>query len=1211
MKLCKLKLKNLNSFRKNIEIDFEDSPLGDASLVAITGPTGAGKTTLLDAICVALYGKTPRLSGNQNQHPRHLISHGKMEGFAEVHFEANGARYHATWSIKRKGSPKAQLFDDSGELITTKVAQEVGSILGFDFDTFKRSIMLAQGEFAAFLRADLKDRREILEKTAGIGIYNKLNDKLNEKENEVRKTYEHLNLKLDVMPAVSRNGITLLEKELDKLNESAKEFDGRNRKIQKEIESEKKRKEDYEKLQSSKKRQEELSNQQPDINALQAEVENAQCAERLRPEKQAFDTTKSELEKVVEALVVAATEKTDVEDQVKTDQTDFDEKETAYQDASDDHNRKKPIYTNAKVDVGRAVDQIAEASKRTPDLADLESNIVALDGQLAGKQSHQAQLQGQITNAKNFLDKNPLPSDRQHRLNRATGLLAELDAQQKQLETESQSKTEHDQKVSSLKLEIGRLSKDSQKRLSKKTGAETALKTATDELNVLLASGIREEWDVRKQQAIQVQPIAQRYEIVEADLVDSEDDLRKLNETKADLNAELEQIEDELGTQAEVCQRAAEAVQDCEAARESTLLADSVNHFRQRLQPGEPCEVCGATEHPRADVVEPDSEDLLQAAENALDNAKSEARSAELHRQHLNTRQVQIEQNKRNTTEQIDEGTDEIEKLQDERGQLLVQWKVLYPGTDISSDWIADQITEMDTAIAAIGTAEKTRTNASHSYQTATQQFENCEKDLKRERKFLTDSEKQLQNVIDAVEDLKEDIASTENSFWDLLPESFHGVTPKEAKDQFDSKIKAVEAREEERRKVETQLQLLETNIKTDQRDLEHLKVRRIGLQDEINQYRDHGKAFLNAVREKTGGLETEYDIDDAINKLEAELQSKKAERDASEQRLQKSQNLLTGKAATHMVREKQQRDSSAKLKKNRQNYFDKLSEEGFDSLEAHDNAFRNDAQIQKLTDQIDAHEDEKRQLGLDITQLRPQFEMIPFDPEALEQIEIKAEEIDSHSAVLQRQIGEKEQEKRRLKDVLSDREALESEVRHAAKELERWENLKDLIGENKLFNFASTIILEQVNRLANGQLESLSSGRYQLKAEGVDDKLKLTIIDRWNANEERPVETLSGGESFLTSLALALALSDLSRGRAQLNSLFLDEGFGTLDTETLDIAITALEGLHMHGRSIFFISHVQELTRRLPIKINVRKHGDNSLDSLDSSYSSSIQIRD
>ena len=161
-----------------------------------------------------------------------------------------------------------------------------------------------------------------------------------------------------------------------------------------------------------------------------------------------------------------------------------------------------------------------------------------------------------------------------------------------------------------------------------------------------------------------------------------------------------------------------------------------------------------------------------------------------------------------------------------------------------------------------------------------------------------------------------------------------------------------------------------------------------------------------------------------------------------------------------------------------------------------------------------------------------------------------------------------------------------------AKQELERWEKLQGTIPSNALRDFALDIMFQQVARIANGQLAYLTSDRYQLKVETIG---KLTIIDRWNANEERPVETLSGGESFLTSLALALALSELSQGRAQLNSLFLDEGFGTLDAETLDIAIAALEGLRMQGRSIYLISHIQELTRRLPVKINVRKRGDGS----------------
>ena len=340
MKLCKLKLKNLNSFREEIDLDFEKPPLGDASLVAITGPTGSGKTTLLDAICVALYGKTPRLSGTTNQHPRHLISHGETEGFAEVYFEANNTRYHATWSIRRNRSPQSQLFNDSGELITTNVAQEVESILGLDFAAFKRSVMLAQGEFAAFLKASKEDRRTILEATAGIHIYDLLRQALNDKVNEVEAAYAEIDKILGGIPEVSCEQVAEAEGKLDGLQEGAKRLVEESQQVQEEKSRETKRTEDFEKLQALETRQTELSDQQPEIDALRVERGSANRAERLRSEKQAYDTARSELEDAKEVLRVATTEKTDAEKQVGTHQAVYDEKEVAYQTASNEHDQK-------------------------------------------------------------------------------------------------------------------------------------------------------------------------------------------------------------------------------------------------------------------------------------------------------------------------------------------------------------------------------------------------------------------------------------------------------------------------------------------------------------------------------------------------------------------------------------------------------------------------------------------------------------------------------------------------------------------------------------------------------------------------------------------------------------------------------------------------------------------------------------------------------
>ena len=1207
MKICNLKLKNLNSFREPVEIDFEKSPLDDASLVAITGPTGSGKTTLLDAICVALYGKTPRLSGSTSQHPRHLISHGEKEAFAEVVFMANGTRYLATWSVKQSGSPTVKLsYADDGKLITDKlstrgkslgssqstVSEEVASILGLDFDAFTRSVMLAQGEFAAFLKAEKEDRRNILEATAGVHIYDILGAVLNRKVAEVQAAYDAVIDELKGIPEASHEQLKDAESERDRLHTEVEMLGERNRHIQEQKERETKRKEDFEELQSSEERREERLAQQPEIDALRSQLENANRAQRLLTEKREFDNAKSELEKSEESLRGATAEKTAAEAQVEDDQTIYAEKEAAYQTASEAQDQKMPVYIAAKADVERAAERFAEADKRTPELIDVNNQMDALENQLTDKQAQQTELQKQVDDAQRFLDDNPLPSDRQPRLNRVTGLLAELTSHEKQLQTEQTNKTNTEKRVSSLSKEIEKLSKTQKKHLSERSAAEMTLDDATTQLNELLATGTREEWTERKQQASKAQPIAQKYEATQDGLADAETELNALNEKASALDAKLDQIETDLASQTEVCQGAAEAVKRCEAEKEAAKWADSINQLRQRLHPGEPCSVCGATDHPCADVVEPEGEERIQRAEEALNAAKAESDAAQIELQSLNTKQIQTKQDKRNTADQIEAPIAEIETLRDEAAKRLTKWQAIYPETDVSSAWTSEQFNTADTAIADITAAEQARTQAEGALHIVSQQLETCENDITRETNALNDTETQLEDLNNAIADLQADIKATAERFWESIPETFHGAKPKAAVKKFEDNIETVASREDELRKAETGIQVLNANIEADESKLQDLKASHEALKNEKDAYMREWEAFLTAAREKTGGLETENQINKAMHALETDLQAKEDARDRAEQQLQNSRNLLTQKQAAHEFCQKQFNISVEKLDASHQVYFDKLAEAGFDTAEAHENAFRDDDQIQDLTNQIDRHEDELQRLVLEITALQTRFEETPYDPDALEQIETQLETIETQLQEKQKKIGAQEEIIKRLKDALKKREILAAKLDNAEQERERWQQLHGIISKQALRDFALEIMFRQMSHLANEQLRYLTLDRYELKVESIGD---LAVVDRWNANEERPVQTLSGGESFLTSLALALALSELSSGRAQLNSLFLDEGFGTLDSETLDIAIAALEGLRMQGRSIFLISHIQELTRRLPVKIEVRKKGNGS----------------
>ena len=157
--------------------------------------------------------------------------------------------------------------------------------------------------------------------------------------------------------------------------------------------------------------------------------------------------------------------------------------------------------------------------------------------------------------------------------------------------------------------------------------------------------------------------------------------------------------------------------------------------------------------------------------------------------------------------------------------------------------------------------------------------------------------------------------------------------------------------------------------------------------------------------------------------------------------------------------------------------------------------------------------------------------------------------------------------------------------------EYDLWQQLNSLIGSAdgaKYRKFAQGLTLDHLVYLANQQLERLH-GRYQL-ARRSSGELELEVIDTWQADAARDTKTLSGGESFLVSLALALALSDLVSHKTSIDSLFLDEGFGTLDGETLEVALDALDNLNASGKMIGVISHVEALKERIPVQLKVHK---------------------
>lgn len=1239
MKIEKIILNNLTSIEGEQTIDFTKEPLRSAGLFAITGDTGAGKSTILDAICLALYNKAPRFENIeripaddikmasdkaqqiQAGNTAGILRRGQKQGGVSLTFTTlDDERYEAEWSVKvtRNGnynSPERKLVRLSPKkekIDKAQIQERIEAAVGLTYDQFTRTVILAQNSFSNFLKAKTADKAVLLEKLTGTELYGSISEQIyrlaTQSDNAVRDLENQMQGMLhdqlgpeelheqqerkQLLTARKLNveeNIGLLEKQLEwsRLFEAAKQL--------------------------VKQREEEFS------------AATKACTQ-MRGEELKLDRYDTLLE--MQPLFQEITMRREDIDRNKLEEARNTEELTAA--------RKALEQTAAKVDM--AAERTADAEKHMEVRAAAIDRGHALTGEINVATEQVKNTEKQMLEAQRMLEnRQDIFKAKQEMLDRV-----EKDINQKQLHKQSLS-------VHHLMFEKFDLIKDKISMLCNATRSNEDSHKKLEELQKRKAElKLQGEKAEKKQQDLQGRMNTLKSELEIHRHTNQGRDSSKLQKAATENRNRLavlqraqilwqhisegyQQISEKLAAQkrceADLVQKQLEAkrleveVKSFNEAYESISTAYTLSQsqnivkLRKQLKEGTACPVCGATHHPYHTETERELGELLTNLNKKYLEVKEELerRSKALSdlREEIAADLARIDTMQRGRLEREERQAADVKEWES-CAYLDNSFK------DCSATVNHDARRMMISLL--IDNASRGADEAEHElevYNHHQAMINKLNEEIGKVNEVMEDNHTYLDKIHTethiatvSAEDLQKTINLSDRACEELYNDLDNMITLSDWFTELKTNVDGLRQRlsnlhqdwnitcstlEEAQRSADLlheELKGAETNIEEAKRTVANYRTYRdLAREDLQNKHEEMRRLFGNSTpKEEADKLQK------AINDARQTEQMLRRDFELEKEKV----HLLEGKRDNLL---KNRLDNQAELqKKNEELDLSILRFNGSHSpvqFQELARIFNDPCDWKALRSQVNALRNNLMLAENHLQQAREQLQKLQADPKRPKQDDGK-ENIPLETAL--------EQEKKQFEQLMTDLSITNSKllshencVRRAGQlttELEKarqnateWNRLSTLFGSadgKKFRTLAQSYTFRYLVDHANYHLRMLSP-RYELR--NIPGTLTLEIVDRDMFDQHRYVSSLSGGETFVVSLALALGLASLSSSNLVIGSLFIDEGFGNLDRDSLDLVMVALSNLeNAQGRKVGVISHTEQIRSQISPQIVVKK---------------------